>query len=119
MLRPNAVRLAETLARGKPLVVIVAGQQYPTPSEEISVALPEQITPADFERARVSLLEAVSKIGDAEKTMRDAAAEVAAGQRSVAESVQEVVKVMSMPTQPVYDAAGKLIGAKRVKKLGA
>lgn len=122
---PEAVRRVAELAPGKQVTVIVNAKSYdlphrpppappkpPDPLLEFSQRLLER----DLEtRAAVAAIAARSDAGiSAVKNLVNA---VAAGQSQVAESVKELSGTLHLPVKPVYDKAGKLVGAKRVRTL--
>lgn len=129
MLSPNVLRAVAALAPGKRVTVLAAGKAYdlplapprarvepPHPLETMSQQLLER--DAETRATVVSVAEAVARMGETATAMQAAVAEVAEGQVQVARSVSEIAETMAMPTMPIYDAAGKLVGARRVKKLG-
>lgn len=114
-------------APGRRVTVITAGKSFvlpsvpevqpeppPNPLEVAAAQLLERdaASRALFESTRKSMEEVVTRVDGS-------VAAVAAAQANVAASVAELADTMALPVKPIYDKQGKLIGAERVKKLGA
>lgn len=124
---PDAVQRVAELAVGRPVTVIVAGKSYPLPIVPVPapVALPDPMTTAarqllESDAQGRAMLETVGKNFAEVFTRTERRIEaVAAGQEQIVQSVKELTGTLHLPVKPVYDKAGKLIGAERAKKLGA
>lgn len=119
---PSTVRLyAACVPPGRRVVVLAAGKAYELPAPVEQPVPPPPAAKSEvqvlFEQAAASFAESAARISAAESSVRDIAAQVAAGQTSVEESVRQMADVLKMPTEPIYNDAGKLIGAQRVQKL--
>lgn len=121
----DPVQLIADLAPGKRLAVIVKGQSYTLPA-----VIPEQVVVVDpiavmakelIDETRTlsaalnqSLEETINR-GLAEFAARvdGGFAAVVAGQDKVADGVNRIEGTLHLPVRPMYDSAGKLIGAQR------
>lgn len=130
MLPHSLVRAVAALAPGKRVRVLAAGDAYelplkpapariepPHPMEAVSKQLLER--DAETRATVAAVADVVARMGETAQAVQAAVADVASGQAQVARSVSEIADTMALPTKPIYDAAGKLIGAQRVRKLGA
>lgn len=130
MLSRNVLRAVAALAPGRRVLVLAGGDTHELPVKPPAPAvtpphplevMSQQLLERDAEtRATVAAVaDVVARMGETAQAVQAAMADVASGQAQVARSVSEIAETMALPTKPVYDAAGKLIGAQRVQKLGA
>jgi hypothetical protein len=127
-MQPSLLKRIAACAPGKRITVFVpSGEVYelplapkaapvepPSPIETLSKQLLERDA-----QARAAAAEANARSDEALTAVKEAIGAVATGQAQVAESVNEMAGTLHLPVKPVYDKSGKLIGAQRVKKLGA
>ena len=128
MALPDAVARVAACAPGKRITVVTPdGKAYalpiaPEPAPVVPPhpfeAVSQQLLARDAE-ARAAAASIVERMAGTLNAVREVVGAVAAGQAQVAASVNEMSGTLHLPVKPVYDKAGKLIGAKRVKKLGA
>lgn len=123
-MRPEFVRNIAALAPGKNVTVFADDKAYslpeplpppplpppPDPIAEAARAMLERDAEnrATIEDVRRALTEVVENVGAT-------VAAVAAGQAEIVESLQENTRTLQLPVRPVYDKAGKLLQAQRVK----
>lgn len=124
---PDAVRCVAACAPGKRVTVVTPdGKAYALPivPEPASIASPDPMTIAakqllESDAQSRALLESVGKnFAEVFARVDDSIGAVAVGQAQVAQSVAELSGTLHLSVKPVYDKAGKLIGAQRVKKIG-
>ncbi|MCX7144356.1 MAG: hypothetical protein NT123_25655 [Proteobacteria bacterium] len=86
----------------------------PHPLEAVAMQLMERDA-----QTRAIVTEVVAALlGDAVSAIKSALSGVGQNQDKVLEAVQQVAKTLDSPVKPVYDKQGKLVGARRVAKLG-
>jgi len=123
----NVLRAVAALAPGKRVMVLTAAGAHelplkpppakvepPHPLELVS----KQLLERDAE-ARSTITAVAARADETLNSVKAAVADVAAGQAQVAQCVEQLAATLELPTEPIYDDSGKLIGAQRVKKLGA
>jgi hypothetical protein len=131
---PDAAKCIAECAQGKRVRAIVRGCVYdlplqpepePVPAPHPLEAVATQLLERDAQtRATVSLVVAnvesvVARVDETSSAVNSALASVAIGQQKIADGMQHIAVTMALPVKPVYDKQGKLVGAQRVKKLGA
>lgn len=123
----DVVRAVAALAPGRRVVVSAAGERYELPLKPAPApiepphpleVLSKQLLERDAS-ARATAAEVAARADDAMNAVRTVVADVAAGQARVAQCVAQLAETIALPTEPVYDENGKLMGARRVQKLGA
>ena len=127
MRRPEAVTCIAECAPGKRVRAVIPHDIYelPLPQDPEPVAPPhplEAVAKQLIEReaqTRAIVKEVVAELlADAVNSIKSALSGVGQGQDKVLEAVQQVAKTLDSPVTPVYDKHGKLVGARRVAKLG-
>ncbi len=127
MVLPDIVTRITACAPGKRITVVMPdGKVYalPRPPEPAPVVPPhplEAISQQLLARAaegRAAAASIVESMAGTLNAVREVVGSVTAGQAQVVASINEMSGTLHLPVKPVYDDAGKLIGAKRVKKLG-
>jgi len=58
----------------------------------------------------------VARVDETASVVKAALASVAEGQERIAGAMQEIASALERPVKPIYDKAGKLIGAQRARK---
>lgn len=133
MRTPNAVRNVAALAPGKGVRIVgpdgihrILSADDAEPTPEPSAAITAKLAELDAQvRATVGIVAALAATVNAMaeraaaaitaiKTVADA---TTANQTHIERSLDALERTMAMPTKPVYDAKGLLIGARRVDKL--
>jgi len=127
MRRPEAVACIAECAPGKRVRAIIPHDIYelPLPPEQAPVAPPHPLEAVAMQlmerdaQTRAIVTEVVAALlGDAVSAIKSALSGVAQGQNKVHEAVQQIASTLDRPVKPVYDKQGKLVGARRVEKLG-
>lgn len=125
MLPHSLARAVAALAPGKRVTVVSRGAAYELPRVEdqadAAVHPLETVATRLLQRdaeTRATVAAFSERADQALNAVTAAVAGVAGGQADVARSVQQIAATMAQPVEPVYDDEGKLIGARRVKKLG-
>ncbi len=125
----NAVRFAEQCAPGKKVTVITNdGKRYELPSTpppviekpiDPIVTLTKQLLERD-EQSKADIRRVADLALRSEETLRSVQLvieHVVDGQDKVIDGIKEIVNVVGMPSKPVYDKNGKIIGAQKVDSL--
>ena len=127
MRRPEAVTCIAECAPGKRVRAIIPHDIYELPltREQEPVAAPHPLEAVAMQlmerdaQTRAIVTEVVAALlGDAVSAIKSALSGVGQNQDKVLEAVQQVAKTLDSPVKPVYDKQGKLVGARRVAKLG-
>lgn len=121
---PDAVRRMAECAPGKAVRVVTTegafaigggeSNEPEVPALSIKALQREQ---AQDREAIAQLKAAVANLEATIAAWESALAKVGNMQASLGASMTKMVEVMELPVKPIYDAAGRLIGARRVAKL--
>ena len=127
MRRPEAVTCIAECAPGKRVRAIIPHDIYELPlqPDPAPVATPHPLEAVAMQlmerdaQTRAIVTEVVAALlGEAVSAIKSALFGVGQNQDKVLEAVQRVAKTLDSPVTPVYDKQGKLVGARRVAKLG-
>jgi hypothetical protein len=131
---PDAVKCIAECAPGRRVRAIVRGVAYdlpllpepepvqpPHPLEAVATQLLERDaqTRATVTQVVANVESVLARVDETTNVVKSALSDVAAGQNKIADGMQHIASTLSLPVKPVYDDQGKLVGAQRVKKLGA
>ena len=127
MRRPEAVTCIAECAPGKRVHAIIPHDIYELPlqPEPEPVAPPHpleavarQLMERDAQTREIVTQVVAALLDEAVSAIKSALSGVAQGQDKVQEAVQQIASMLDRPVKPVYDKHGKLVGARRVAKLG-
>ena len=127
MRRPEAVTCIAECAPGKRVRAIIPHDIYelplpqdpePVPPPHPLEAVAKQLIERDAQTRAIVKEVMAELLADAVNSIKSALSGVGQGQDKVLEAVQQVAKTLDSPVKPVYDKQGKLVGARRVAKLG-
>lgn len=121
MLEDNYARAIAALAPGRRVTLVVHGKAValpataappPVPQPDPLVVASKQLLERDAE-TRAAIASLADRVGESVRAVDSVLGVVSAGQVELAAQVRELSGTLRLPVKPIYDAAGKLIGARR------